>query len=210
MTRRVALNGGLTKVSNAYFRATDPREYLTNAPRFADYAGGDLRLQPNSPCIDAGHNALAPGSADLDGNPRIARLRVDIGAYEYQGPGLSPYVEWLQQHGLPVDGSGDFMDPDHDQANTYQEWVADTDPTNGWSVLRVEQTAPGTVRFVSSPHRLYTLTYANGYDESGWWPFWAAVPGQTDIPGTGGSQTLTDPSGSTMRFYRVTVRRPQP
>ncbi len=64
---------------------------VTNAPLFVDYTGGNLRLQSNSPCIDAGHNAYASGSTDLAGNPRIARLRVDMGAYEYQGPGLNPF-----------------------------------------------------------------------------------------------------------------------
>lgn len=184
---------------------------VTNTPLFVDYVGGNFRLQANSPCIDAGGNAFVPGSTDLDGQPRIARLRVDIGAYEYQGPGRSPYVEWLQQHGLPVDGSADFTDPDHDQANTWQEWVADTDPTNALSVLRVEctsPTAPATVRFLSSPNRLYTLRYADSLFEEYWVPLWFDVPGQTDIPGTGGWQTLTDSNPSALRFYRVSVRQP--
>ncbi len=60
---------------------------LTNARLFVDYAGGNLRLQSNSPCINAGLNAYAPGATGLDGNPRIVRGTVDIGAYEFHGPG---------------------------------------------------------------------------------------------------------------------------
>src|SRR5204863_8027632 len=45
---------------------------LTNAPLFANYAGGNLHLQSNSPCINAGNNAFISATADLDGNPRLA------------------------------------------------------------------------------------------------------------------------------------------
>jgi hypothetical protein len=45
---------------------------------------GDLRLQPGSPCINAGEPAypLIPGDSDLDGHPRVLCGRIDMGAYE--------------------------------------------------------------------------------------------------------------------------------
>jgi len=67
-------------------------------PRFIDLAGGDLRLQPGSPCINSGDDQLAPSDTvdlnqngdcreriplDLDGQPRF-RGTVDMGAYEAQ------------------------------------------------------------------------------------------------------------------------------
>jgi outer membrane receptor protein involved in Fe transport len=87
VTRRVALNGGLTKVSNAYFRATDPREYLTNAPRFTASAGatvtawsgwsGSLRLRAiNSYRLDGFDPSIrAAGNTvfDLGVTRRLAR-----------------------------------------------------------------------------------------------------------------------------------------
>ncbi|UCG58587.1 MAG: right-handed parallel beta-helix repeat-containing protein [Phycisphaerales bacterium] len=45
----------------------------------------NLRLLPDSPCIDTGDNSAVPAdvTTDLDGNARIANARVDMGAYEY-------------------------------------------------------------------------------------------------------------------------------
>jgi len=46
---------------------------------------GDLRLQPGSPCINAGDPDFAPppGETDLDGHTRVLCERVDMGAYEF-------------------------------------------------------------------------------------------------------------------------------
>ncbi|MFH0909617.1 MAG: choice-of-anchor Q domain-containing protein, partial [bacterium] len=56
---------------------------ITNAPSFVDLAA-NLRLNADSPCIDAGRNeAWMTGASDLDGNPRLFNGRVDMGAYEY-------------------------------------------------------------------------------------------------------------------------------
>ncbi len=110
---------------------------ITNAPLFVDYANGNLRLQSNSPCINAGNSAYVMTATDLDGNPRIVSGTLDIGAYEYQGTGSVISYAWLQQYGLPTDGSADFLDPDHDGRDNWQEWVCGTNPTNALSVLRL-------------------------------------------------------------------------
>ena len=73
-----------------------------SAPLFVDLTHNDLHLQSNSPCINAGLNAYAPGLTDLDGNPRIVGGTVDIGTYECQSPALLDYYLWLQSYGLPT------------------------------------------------------------------------------------------------------------
>jgi parallel beta-helix repeat protein len=67
-------------------------------PCFVDAAAGNLRLRPDSPCIDAGNNTAVPSgiSLDPDGNPRgvdnptspdtgigFLGVTVDMGAYEF-------------------------------------------------------------------------------------------------------------------------------
>jgi len=60
---------------------------ITNAPLFVDTNDwADLRLRPDSPCIDAGNNDFVTWDTDLDGNPRIVSGTVDMGAYEFVPP----------------------------------------------------------------------------------------------------------------------------
>ena len=68
---------------------TMPTNGLTGAgniagdPLFVNRAAGNYRLAWDSPCIDAGTNqSWMAGALDLDGELRILRRAVDIGAYE--------------------------------------------------------------------------------------------------------------------------------
>ena len=180
---------------------------ITNEPVFVNLAGGDLHLQSNSPCINAGANGYVSSGIDLDGNPRIAGGTVDIGAYEFQNPSSTISYAWLQQYGLPTDGSADFTDADGDLLNNQQEWTADTNPTNAGSALRITSIAyPPLVEFTfhSSASRTYSLTRCANLEAS----VWSLVPGATDIPGTGAALTLTDTNFAPPSFYRVSVRLP--
>lgn len=60
-------------------------------PLFVDAANGNLRLQANSPAIDAGNNAAVPTgvTTDLDGSPRF----VDILSIPNTGSGTPPIVD---------------------------------------------------------------------------------------------------------------------
>ncbi|MDH4238283.1 MAG: right-handed parallel beta-helix repeat-containing protein [Phycisphaerae bacterium] len=56
-------------------------------PGFIDPENNDYHLLPDSPCVNAGDNSAVPPSllTDLDGDPRIIDVIVDMGAYEFQG-----------------------------------------------------------------------------------------------------------------------------
>jgi hypothetical protein len=108
---------------------------LTNAPMFVNQSAGDFHLQSNSPCINSGKNSYATNRTDLDGNPRIIGGTVDLGAYEYQMPASIISYAWLQQYGLPTDGTADYADTDGSGWNNWQKWIAGLNPTNPASVL---------------------------------------------------------------------------
>jgi hypothetical protein len=180
---------------------------VTNAPLFVDYAGGNLRLQSNSPCINAGLNAYASSPTDLDGLPRIISGMVDIGAYEYQGPGSTISYAWLQQYGLPTDGSADFTDPDRDGMNNWQEWRCGTCPTNAVSALRLLAVSPtGTnlsVTWQSVAGVRYFLERSTNL--ASFPPFSLLA---TNLPGQPGTTSFTDTNAAALAplFYRVGVQ----
>ena len=179
---------------------------FTNAPMFIDLAGGNLRLETNSPCLNAGNNAYAPGATDLDGRPRIVGGTVDVGAYEFQ-PGTSGlFLGWLDHYGLPTDGSADFVDTDSDGLNNQQEWWSGTVPTNQLSALRMlTAAAAGTdliVRWESVAGAIYSLERSTNLAVS---PCFRLLA--TNLVGQTGTTTYTDTNatGFSPLFYRVGV-----
>jgi len=181
---------------------------ITNAPLFVNQAGGDLRLVSDSPCINAGNNAYAPGSTDLDGRPRIVGATVDVGAYEFQSPQSLISYAWLQQYGLPINSMTDSADPDGDRLTNWQEWRAGTDPTNAQSVLRLltpTRVGPDlVVTWESVPGRSYVLEASpNLSAPSRFAPLARHLPADA-VAGTT-TFTHTNAAGTNRWLYRVGV-----
>ncbi len=181
---------------------------ITNDPLFVDTnRWSNLRLQSNSPCINAGNNAYVTNSTDVDGNPRIVSGTVGIGAYEYQGAGSVISYAWLQQNGLPTDGSADYADPDHDGLNNWQEWVCRTCPTNAQSALHVVSARPDQtnvmVTWLSVDGVSYFLECSTNLAAS---PCFNCVA--TNILGQADTTTYADTNavGLGPLFYRVGVK----
>jgi hypothetical protein len=180
---------------------------ITNGPLFVDQANGNLRLQSNSPCINAGNNASVTVTNDFEGNPRIVGGTVDIGAYECQSPALLACYIWLQNHGLPTDASAVYADSDGDGMNNWQEWRCDTNPTNSQSVLRMMSPVndPGgiLVQWQSTSTRSYFLERATNLASQP--PFSSLA---SNIVGQAGTTSYTDTTATNGGpfFYRVGVQ----
>lgn len=177
---------------------------ISNPPAFVDLAGGNYRLQTNSPCIDRGNNSY-PMPPDLDGRPRKVGPKVDMGAYEFQGPGIGEFIAWLQQYGLPTDSSADYLDSDNDGLNNWQEWVAGTVPTNAASVLVLAAPELGSdsvkLTWQSVTNRTYYVERATTLAGE---PAFSLL--ESNIAGLEGTTSYTDTlQASGPSYYRVGV-----
>jgi hypothetical protein len=181
---------------------------ITNEPLFIDDFDfpANFHLQSNSPCIDAGNSALAPGPKDLDGRPRIIGPKVDIGAYEFQGTATNDFLTWLWNYYLPTDISSDFADSDGDGVNNWQEWKAGTIPVDPSSFLHLVslQVFPSSagIGWASVTTRKYSIERSTNLVASP--PFTNIA---TNIPGQSNATFFTDTNatGRGPFFYRVRV-----
>ncbi len=123
--------------------ADDP--IFATPPNLGSKTIGDLRIQPGSPAIDVGNEAIDLDSytsgccepihvnigdvgVDLRGNPRIQNSLIDLGAHE-----LEPFYLFMDQiypgiSDLAIVGYS--ADPDADLITNLQEWAYGLDPDN--------------------------------------------------------------------------------
>ena len=177
---------------------------ITNEPLFLNLAGGDYHLQSNSPCINAGNNAYIKVTNDFDGNPRIVGGTVDIGAYEFQTPAAIISYAWLQQYGLPTDGTADYADSDGTGMNNWQKWIAGLNPTNAASVLKMSSLSNSVTGMKVTWQSVNTRTYY--LQSSTNLPVFTSV--KSNIVGQAGSTSYTDTTATNggPYFYRVGVQ----
>jgi hypothetical protein len=110
------------------------------------------------------------------------------------------------QSGLPTDGSADYLDPDADVRNNWQEWCCRTDPTSALSALRLLSASRAgtnvTVTWQSVAGVNYFLERSTNLSASP--PFTLLAPNLLGQPGT---TSYTDTNAATLApiFYRVGV-----
>jgi hypothetical protein len=145
----------------------------------------------------------------LDGNPRTVSGTVDMGAYEYDGPGSVISYAWLQQYGLQTDGSVDHADLDGTGFTVYQDWVAGLNPTNALSVLALLPPGPSNnpaglvIRWESVTNISYFLQRSTNLAAQ---PAFATL--RSNIVGQAGTTSYIDTNATGLGpfFYRVGVR----
>lgn len=114
---------------------------------------------------------------------------------------------WLHEHGL-TNGTWDAMshsDPDIDGMTAWQEWQADTDPTNTSSWLGISdlQRENGKWRIAWRGGQQATQYLERAVTPGGPW-----LPFYTNLPPTGTATNLLDAAGTNSAcFYRLRVSR---
>lgn len=160
-----------------------PDEYL----RFESWAGD----------VSPGSATNNPLSLTMD-QARSVRARF---AESLTGHGTP--LRWLGGYGL---GAGDDEDdPDEDGFRTWQEYIADTDPTNRASRLPSPETygyPPVMTLSMTSTGRLYDISARTSLTTGVW---------QTEqtLPGTGTNMIYAPTNPAPLLFYRTGVRLPE-
>ena len=168
---------------------------------------GSRNGRPNS---GGGGGSLATGLNSNDsgggsGGSGIVIVRYVVAASD-------PYEAWRQTHFTPgeladSEVSGDDADPDHDGIGNRDEYLANTIPTNGLSVLIMTDVAPNPgvpgeiiVRWQSASNRWYTLQAATNLLMG------FTLDLRTNITATPMENVYTDSVESAIqKFYRVIV-----
>ena len=151
------------------------------------------------------NNKDAPGAAPIP----IADMDLQLDTSDTDGDGLPAFWETLYFGGATNAQAG--VDQDGDGANNLAEYLALTDPLDTNSVLRIASLSlqPATpkpvahVVFTSCLARVYGLQTADGLGDSLNWTNTVAAR-----PGKEGADAFVHTNGSTMSFYRLTVRLP--
>jgi len=123
----------------------------------------------------------------------------------YQATNGTPHW-WLARYALTTNDAGALYD-DGDGVPAWQEYVADTDPTNKTSyfhITAVSNLPPLRVYFLSSSNRQYTLNWNTNLSVD----LWTNAPDQSPREGAGGPDWMQDTNVVPAGFYRLDVRLP--
>jgi autotransporter-associated beta strand protein len=114
---------------------------------------------------------------------------------------------WLDRYGLLPSDSPEG-DPDNDNCTTWQEYIADTNPTNAASFFHVGAVSnlpPTTIYFESSSNRIYIVDGCSNLEDN----VWTNVPGTSPRIGIGGADSIAVTNNLPINFYKLNVQYPE-
>ncbi len=199
----------LPGVSGVLAGVTDDESDPITATLVAPPLNGTALLQPDGSCIyvaNPGFNGqdslVFIATAGTTGNRAALVFNVTSSTTTlYDTWALQQFQEQFTNTGVtPRDA-----DPDGDAVDNWDEFLADTSPTNGSSTLAITSvSATPSVQFASSAARVYDL---EGSDDLTLTPeAWQSV--STNITGNGENLSVTDPAPVSHRIYRIKARHP--
>jgi len=154
---------------------------------------------------------IDPMNPDIDDDQLLDGDEIALGTYVDNRDSDADRLGdgWEVEYGLnPLVIDDDEEDVDEDGYDYYAEYIADTNPTNKFSVFRISGISVGPpirVFFDSSAHRVYSLLWQTNLFTSGW----ILHDISQDVRGNGAEASLPDstaPAGP--RFYKVNVDLP--
>ena len=174
-------------------------------PAEADGQGNSLEVIDATASVNSSANWRA--SAAATGSPGAGGEIVDPEPADADGDGIP--TAWERQHGLnPNDGADGSADNDHDGTSNFQEYVANTDPTDGTSFLSLEVSRSAdsaTIRFPAQADRRYAIEFTDDLTLAQWETLEAIPPSEEAAPVSRFDVTVAN-SGA--RYYRVRVSLP--
>ena len=156
----------------------------------AGFGAGPLRLQAQA-WDDLGRSTLS----------EIVTVRLFTDA---DADGVSD--QWEYEHFGVFTNHNGLVDVDGDGVSNYDEFIADTQPTNDQHYLSMSAIEQGmSVSFISSADRWYRLQFNDGtlLDSAAWFP-----TGHV-FQGSGSITHVPDVATNSIRFYAIEPRLPQ-
>jgi uncharacterized protein (TIGR03790 family) len=157
----------------------------------SDYGAGPLRLQAQA-WDDLGHSTLS----------EIVTVRLFT---DTDDDGMSDQWEYVH-FGTAVTNVTGLADSDGDGVSNYEEFIADTQPTNAQHYLSISAIDEEvSVEFPSSTDRWYQLRFNDGdlLDSAAW------LPTGHVFSGNGTITNVSDVATNSIRFYAIEPRLPQ-
>ena len=206
------VTGSINPPPNIYLydRLTGSNTLLT-----ATSPGSAWSLLNSKPAINGDGSAIAyqglnltlPASGLNRGLDVLTESLSPWGAVDSDGDGI-PDLWMMHYFGHPTGQAGDLSlaqdNADGDGMSNLREFLADTDPTDPASVLRLQiqaQISPQNdvmLSWPAVPGKNYQVQFKDVLNDS----TWSAIPGATVV---GLKGTCSIPAGPSTRFYRVTA-----